>query len=338
MDGPPMMMKTGMEGSQPQEIDEGLPRRSSASAERSREEWLEKNTISCPLGRVSKKQCQALRKRPTVRDLATPRQRGQGWRDGMGLSTKHLLTMPGVCETCKGWEEMAKKKKEKTTNKVEKDGQERFKTCKDCGKTLPASEFYTEKKMKDGLRPECKACYKLKQATCSCSLCGRLIYKKEPYVFRGEKVCSSCFHVLEALTADPSRGAKMAEAIKALAGEDVFPMDKPAQTGAPYSTNPAFDELLRKAGSIHDAKRQDYASNQDPLGNFREAERLGVSPLKSIMIRLTDKYTRACNLVRRDGRAEVKDESLLDSLLDLSNYSFLAILARQEEMEKEKQK
>jgi len=38
-----------------------------------------------------------------------------------------------------------------------------------------------------------------------------------------------------------------------------------------YSTNPEFDELLKRMGQIHDVKRADYANN-DPLGNFKEAD------------------------------------------------------------------
>jgi len=101
---------------------------------------------------------------------------------------------------------------------------------------------------------------------------------------------------------------------------------------AKYSTNPEFDELLRKMGQIHDAKRADYANN-DPLGNFREAERVGVTVLQGIMVRLGDKYTRACNLVRQHGERAVKDETLEDTLLDLANYALLALLAYRREKE-----
>ena len=96
--------------------------------------------------------------------------------------------------------------------------------------------------------------------------------------------------------------------------------------GNNYSSNPEFDELLRKMGQIHDAKRADY-TNDDPLGNFQEAKRVGVTPLQGIMVRLGDKYTRACNLVRNQGKRAVKDETLEDTLLDLANYALLALLA-----------
>ena len=330
------------------------------------ETWLEKNTIACPVGRVSRSQCQALRQRPTVKDLATG---GLGWQDGMGFNRKNLLAMPSACEECKGWEDMKKKAEKKNGKKaaskeVKKPEQAKaqeatkFKTCRKCGQTLPVSQFYRDKGLKDGYKNECKECSK-KRIYKTCTLCGKLICTDKPYTFNGKYVCSRCLNVLEAFKERPRETEKAIKSLLGSVGEALLSGGlgpKPPEVivsvpgtiekmdvepkeghfaGRPYSTNPAFDALLRKAGEIHDAKRTDYASNQDPLGNFREAERLGVSPLKSIMIRLTDKYTRACNLVRRDGEAKVKDESLQDTLIDLANYSFLAVLARQEERKEE---
>jgi len=48
---------------------------------------------------------------------------------------------------------------------------------------------------------------------------------------------------------------------------------------------------------------------------------------QGIMVRLGDKYSRACNLVRNQGKRTVKDETLEDTLLDLANYALLALLA-----------
>jgi hypothetical protein len=96
----------------------------------------------------------------------------------------------------------------------------------------------------------------------------------------------------------------------------------------------SFTHLLGRMAAIHNAKKHDYASNEDCLGNFREARRLGITPLQGIMVRLTDKYTRACNWVRRNGNHAVKDEGLEDTLLGLAYDSCLAILAHNEAEEK----
>lgn len=94
-----------------------------------------------------------------------------------------------------------------------------------------------------------------------------------------------------------------------------------------------FAQLLERMAEIHAAKRHDYASHDDCLGNFREAQRLGISPLQGIMVRLTDKYTRACNVIRRNGNHAVENESLEDTLIDMANYSLLAVLAGREEQD-----
>jgi len=104
-----------------------------------------------------------------------------------------------------------------------------------------------------------------------------------------------------------------------------------SSTEIPVNLNESpFSVLLGRMAAIHNAKKHDYASNEDCLGNFREARRLGITPLQGIMVRLTDKYTRACNWIRRNGDHAVKDEGLADTLIDLANYSLLALLAYNE--------
>lgn len=106
----------------------------------------------------------------------------------------------------------------------------------------------------------------------------------------------------------------------------------PRATSHPvYSTNPDFDALLRRMGEIHDAKRKDYANDDNPLGNFEAARMLGISPVTGILVRMTDKFTRACNLARPAATQHVRDESIEDTLIDLANYALLAVLSRRRE-------
>ncbi len=205
------------------------------------------------------------------------------------------------------------------------------KKCSKCGQEKPLSEFYKDKKAKDGYKSECKQCgYARKKAKREAKKMAEIktqigteieIMKREIATLQNAKA--------EAI-ASLQEAFDVIEVLKEVVKQCEEDLKKGNIANAPYSTNQAFDAILRKMGSIHDKKRQDYASNADPLGNFREAEKLGVSPLQSIMIRLTDKYTRACNLVRKNGNASVEDESLADTLLDLANYSVLALLAYQE--------
>jgi hypothetical protein len=68
-------------------------------------------------------------------------------------------------------------------------------------------------------------------------------------------------------------------------------------------------------------KNSDYADNEDPFKNFRACEFYGVSAARGIIVRMSDKLTRVANLLDRD--AAVRDESILDSLSDLANYSMI---------------
>lgn len=70
------------------------------------------------------------------------------------------------------------------------------------------------------------------------------------------------------------------------------------------------------------AKNADYASNDDPLANFRACEQFGVKLTKGIMVRLSDKFARIGNLLIRG--AKVRDEAIKDTIHDAINY--LAIL------------
>lgn len=66
-------------------------------------------------------------------------------------------------------------------------------------------------------------------------------------------------------------------------------------------------------------KNADYANAHDPFANFRDSELLGISVEKGILVRMSDKLRRAANLLDRP--AEVTDESLDDTLADISNYA-----------------
>lgn len=75
-------------------------------------------------------------------------------------------------------------------------------------------------------------------------------------------------------------------------------------------------ELMRK-------KNADYAGVNDPFKNFRSASVLGLSVEQAILVRVLDKLARINNLLT--SHAEVKEETLEDTILDCANY--LNILA-----------
>jgi|GEM_PF-1796421 len=81
-------------------------------------------------------------------------------------------------------------------------------------------------------------------------------------------------------------------------------------------------ETFNQCLAISRRKNADYATDSDPLANFRACQQFGVPLTKGIMVRLSDKFARIGNLLDRE--AQVKDEAIADSIMDAIDY--LAIL------------
>ena len=80
--------------------------------------------------------------------------------------------------------------------------------------------------------------------------------------------------------------------------------------------------------SITQAKNADYSgSGDDPFANFRHvANFVQTKELDMVAVgfltRMSDKFSRIGSFIS-NGTLQVKDESVLDTLLDLANYSVL---------------
>lgn len=66
------------------------------------------------------------------------------------------------------------------------------------------------------------------------------------------------------------------------------------------------------------AKSKDYAKEYNPFANFDACTNFGVTREKGILIRIADKISRIGNLL--DKEAQVKDESIHDTIRDAINY------------------
>jgi hypothetical protein len=86
------------------------------------------------------------------------------------------------------------------------------------------------------------------------------------------------------------------------------------------------EALCRSLTNITKAKNADYTGKtDDPFANFRCCEQLGICSVEvGFLTRMTDKLSRVNSLLQ-NGEAQVKDESINDTLLDLANYSLLMI-------------
>jgi hypothetical protein len=81
-----------------------------------------------------------------------------------------------------------------------------------------------------------------------------------------------------------------------------------------------------------ESKNHDYAGagGLQPYRNFEAVEALGIAPTEvGLLIRITDKVQRLTTWVH-DGKLVVENESAVDSLLDIVNYTvILAAYMRQ---------
>lgn len=82
--------------------------------------------------------------------------------------------------------------------------------------------------------------------------------------------------------------------------------------------------MCEKMTEITIKKNQDYTGiSLDPFHNFRLCEHAGVaSTMQGFLTRILDKVARVNSFAQR-GTLAVKEESVLDTLLDLANYSIL---------------
>lgn len=85
-----------------------------------------------------------------------------------------------------------------------------------------------------------------------------------------------------------------------------------------------FIELQKIELDLQDKKGQDYGEDQNGLKNL---ERRGV---QGVLMRMGDKMSRLESLLAPDRIAQVSDESVDDTCLDLSNYCKLLIILRRQ--------
>jgi hypothetical protein len=80
-----------------------------------------------------------------------------------------------------------------------------------------------------------------------------------------------------------------------------------------------------RAYRLVEVKNHDYAGadGEHPFKNFTSVEALGVATTEQgILVRMTDKLNRLVTFVR-DGKLEVTNETAVDAMLDLINYSII---------------
>lgn len=125
------------------------------------------------------------------------------------------------------------------------------------------------------------------------------------------------------------------EGIKMAYGAEEFPDGKGRQRhGAPE-----FYALLEKMAETHDKKSHDYASNDNPFGNYHFAgmlSKLFDNPDDAGFIgRLGEKFYRLANLENAKKEVAVKDEGVADTENDIAVITLLWIVDRRQRRAKQ---
>jgi len=95
--------------------------------------------------------------------------------------------------------------------------------------------------------------------------------------------------------------------------------------------HPRFYELLEKIADTHNRKNSDYARKGEPLSNLKYSEKyFNIDGYLGTAVRMADKWERFCNLIKKDLKPSVKNESIKDTLEDLAVYSLLEIILIEE--------
>lgn len=100
--------------------------------------------------------------------------------------------------------------------------------------------------------------------------------------------------------------------------------DIPRIPDAPVNHHIEYYRAVMEAVRISAAKNHDYASDDDPLGNFRKVEEYGIPAYTGLLCRMIDKISRIQTFFTK-GELKVEGEGLEDALMDLGNYCFLMI-------------
>jgi hypothetical protein len=104
--------------------------------------------------------------------------------------------------------------------------------------------------------------------------------------------------------------------------------DMPFPKKKVHPVSEQFYALLQELEALHGSKSADYGSETDPLANIRQgAEFVNIEAWRGCLVRIADKVQRLRTYCRT-GR--LVHEGVRDTLLDLANYSLLAIILHDE--------
>lgn len=85
-----------------------------------------------------------------------------------------------------------------------------------------------------------------------------------------------------------------------------------------YNKVDKFKEIVDGMLDLYQRKQADYGDSA--------AKTFDEWGLVSFLVRMEDKMNRVINLTQKQGEAKVADEKIEDTILDLANYSIMALI------------
>ena len=85
-----------------------------------------------------------------------------------------------------------------------------------------------------------------------------------------------------------------------------------------YNRVQKFEEITTGMLDLYKRKNADYGNSV--------AKTFDEWGLVSFLVRMEDKMNRVINLTQKQGEAKVADEKIEDTILDLANYSIMALI------------
>lgn len=106
---------------------------------------------------------------------------------------------------------------------------------------------------------------------------------------------------------------------------------KKTQISAPTDGFTAFEKVIDEILALHKKKQSDYGRTGDPFANVRASEDFGIDGWVGAIIRANDKMRR---LQKAAKGGTMANESVEDSMMDLSVYAIIALCLYRETNEK----
>ena len=95
-----------------------------------------------------------------------------------------------------------------------------------------------------------------------------------------------------------------------------------------------FQQIQKEQYELFAGKMMDYGLSNISLGsNLEEKQDIHLS-LTGVWLRCNDKINRLKNMLKRQGKNYVKDEPMIDSFIDISNYGIIAQLVMRNKWKK----